>query len=222
MSNQTPSLVLFDIAGTLVRDTGLTFGAYQAVLESNGLDVDLQWLGERIGCQKSAVFAEVLHGAGRDVAAADSLAGLFAEHINASIADDPPPVLPGVSETLSFLKSCGCMYGLVTGFHRSTAQHLCAAGGWAPDVIVGSDEVPRGRPAPDLVFEAMRRLQVEEHALVASVGDTPRDLDMGDSAGCGWNIGVTTGSYSMDALLERPHTAVLDSMHTLPEVLGLD
>ena len=221
MQNQVPSLVLFDIAGTLVGDTGLTIGTYRAVLESNDLEVDPQWLAERIGCQKSAVFAEALHRAGRDVGAADALADLFAEHINTAIDNDPPPVLPGVADTLSLLQARGCMYGLVTGFHRSTARRLCVAGGWTPDVIVGSDEVARGRPDPDLVFEAMRRLQVQEHALVASIGDTPRDLDMADRAGCGWNIGVTTGSYSMDALLERPHTAVLDSMHTLPEALGL-
>ena len=216
-----PSLVLFDIAGTLVGDTGLTLGAYQSVLDAYGLAVDSHWLADRIGCQKSAVFAEVLRLAGRNDVAPDMLASSFAVEINASIEHDPPPILPGVAEAFAILRARGCLCGLVTGFHVSTAQQLRDKGGWDPDVIVGSDEVSEGRPAPDLVIEAMRRVDLDDVSLVASVGDTPRDLDMAHAAGCGWNIGVATGSYSVDALLERPHTAVLDSMHTLPEVLGL-
>jgi phosphonatase-like hydrolase len=221
MSTQMPSLVLFDIAGTLVGDTGLTIGAYQSVLDAYGLAVDPHWLGDRIGCQKAAVFAEVLHLAGRNDVDPQTLASSFSVAINASIELDPPPVLPGVAEAFAILRARGCLCGLVTGFHTSTAQQLRDEAGWDPDVIVGSDEVAAGRPAPDLVIEAMRRVGLDEVSLVASVGDTPRDLDMANAAECGWNIGVATGSYSVDALLERPHTAVLSSMHELPAALGM-
>lgn len=221
MTRTTPELVLFDIAGTLIADTGLTLGAYRTVLEEEGMPFDARWLKEHIGCRKSTVFAAALRRDGRDPDVAEQLADRFAACINTSIQGDPPPVLPGVHETFAILHARGSLVGLVTGFHASTARCLQEASGWNPDVLVGSDEVVAGRPAPDLVVEAMRRSGVEDAAVVASVGDTPRDLDMAATAGCGWNIGVTTGSYTGAELRERPHTAILTSMDELPGELGV-
>ena len=81
----SPAMVLFDIAGTLVGDTGLTMSAYRSVLEDEGMPFDVGWLRDRIGCQKLAVFAELLRMHDRDVVAAGRLADRFASSINASI-----------------------------------------------------------------------------------------------------------------------------------------
>ncbi len=217
----SPAMVLFDIAGTLVGDTGLTMSAYRSVLEDEGMPFDAGWLRDRIGCQKLAVFAELLRMHDRDVVAAGRLADRFASSINASIMDDPPPVLPGVHETFSILHDHGCGIGLVTGFHASTARCLQEVSGWSPDVIVGSDEVAEGRPAPDLVLEAMRRFGIERVDDVAVVGDTPRDLMMASAAGCGWGVGVSTGPYTADELRAHPHTSILASMEDLPRDLDV-
>ena len=55
-----PDLVLFDIAGTLVADTGLTLKTYRSVLADAGLPCDTQWLRSRYGCGKNEVFSELL------------------------------------------------------------------------------------------------------------------------------------------------------------------
>ena len=221
MRLQPPALVLFDIAGTLIGDTGLTMGSYEAVLTQEKMPFDPAWLRERIGCRKESVFLELLQVSGCELDSAHELASRFAAHINSSIERNPPPVLPGVLETFSMLHANGCAVGLVTGFNVSTARRLRDAAGWTPDVIVGSDEVPAGRPAPDLVHEAMRRAQVEDVGRVACVGDTPRDLCMGEAAGCRWNVGVATGSYTLKELGGHPHTALIASMNELCGELGL-
>ena len=217
-----PSLAVFDIAGTLVTDTGLTLGAYRTVLDEEGMPFDARWLRDQIGCRKVTVFTELLRLNGRDVSEAERLAGCFAQCINESILQDPPPVLPGVHDAFAALRAHGCLVGVITGFHERTARCLQQVSGWIPDVLVGSDEVEAGRPAPDLVFEAMRRAGVDDVACVASVGDTPRDLDMAAAAGCRWNVGVATGSYSVGELRERPHTSILTSMCELPSILGVN
>src|SRR5690606_11802279 len=82
-------------------------------------------------------------------------------------------------------------------------------------------EVARGRPAPDMIFEAMRRCGIVDVLSVAKVGDTPADLGEGASAGCGWNVGVTYGTHSREQLADHPCTAIIDDLRDLPEVLGL-
>jgi phosphoglycolate phosphatase-like HAD superfamily hydrolase len=67
----------------------------------------------------------------------------------------------------------------------------------------------------------MRRTNVSDPKTVAKVGDTPADLGEGDSAGCGWNVGVTYGTHVWAELVKHPHTALIEHLRDLPAVLGL-
>src|SRR5262249_60301217 len=91
---------------------------------------------------------------------------------------------------------------------------LPGRGGPPPAVIdadVTSDEVPRGRPHPDMIHQLMTRLGIEDARRVAKVGDTRADLEEGINAGCGLVIGVTTGSSSREQLRAWPHSHILES-----------
>ena len=95
--------------------------------------------------------------------------------------------------------------------------------GWtvptAIDAVVTSDEVPRGRPHPDMIHHLMARLNVRDASRVAKVGDTRADLEEGTNAGCGLVIGITTGSYSRQQLLTSPHTHIVDSVADVPALM---
>ncbi|MBM43964.1 MAG: hypothetical protein CMJ36_02980 [Phycisphaerae bacterium] len=214
-----PALVLFDIAGTLVADTGLTLKAYRSVLADADLPCDPDWLRSRYGCRKVEVFAELLEQSGRSEPGSEELAARYASTLEACMLESPPVIFPGVDAVFAILRSAGCDLGLVTGFDASTARLFNQIGDWSMEFVVGSDEVLRGRPSPDLVIEALERAGYSDPAHVACVGDTPRDLEMGFNAGCGWNIGVATGSYSMEELRRCPCTHVLESLEELPAVL---
>ena len=116
MRLQPPALVLFDIAGTLIGDTGLTMGSYEAVLTQEKMPFDPAWLRERIGCRKESVFLELLQVSGRELDSAHELASRFAAHINSSIERNPPPVLPGVLETFSMLHANLYMVVIILSF----------------------------------------------------------------------------------------------------------
>jgi len=220
MSNQ-PALVLFDIAGTLIHDSSRTVDAYRAVLDGEGIPMDPDWIRERIGCSKVAVFKELLGVHGRSPDAGQDLARRFAQVLESSMAVDPPVPFSEVEELLGVLRRSGIPVALVTGFDAGTAEFIRHACHWTVDAVVGSDEVAHGRPSPDLVLEAMRRCDIGEVSRVAAVGDTPRDLQLGKAAGCGWNIGVASGSYSEEELRSHAHTHVLASLEELPEAIGL-
>jgi phosphonatase-like hydrolase len=134
--------------------------------------------------------------------------------------------MPGAESLFLDLRRRGIRVALDTGFSQDIVEALMGRLGWEVvrtlDAIVCSDEVANGRPSPDLVFEAMRRVGVNDVRRVAKVGDTPSDLEEGAAAGCGWVIGITHGTHSREQLRRHPHTHIVESLNEVGEVLRLD
>lgn len=105
----------------------------------------------------------------------------------------PARALPGVRE---FVTQCALNHirlAVVTADDTSNAlKHLDWLGlKQHMEVIIGSDQVERGKPFPDMVELACQKLGVDpSHAAV--IGDTNGDMDMGISAGCPLVIGIGT------------------------------
>ena len=97
---------------------------------------------------------------------------------------------------------------------------LATTNGVAINFSVTSDEVPRGRPYPDLIHRAMQLAGVRAPWNVIKVGDTPFDLLEGLAANCGLVVGVTYGTHSR-AELERPKVVTIDSLSALLPLAGL-
>ncbi|MHC4810883.1 MAG: HAD family hydrolase [Planctomycetota bacterium] len=219
MTTPTPEpirLMLFDIAGTLMRDTGRTPAAYRAVLEDAGLEADEAWIRRRIGMRKTTVFAELLAAAGRSESEAESLAEAFDAVFLDDLDRTPPERLPGAAESWDAMRAAGVLVGWISGFSREVGDACIRGLGLTPDVAVGSDEVAEGRPAPDLVQMAMRRTGVADPRTVAVCGDTPRDLECGTAAECGLVVGVGHGTHQLEELAGWPHT------HLVPDLVGFE
>ena len=123
--------------------------------------------------------------------------------------------------TFDWLHQNGCMVALDTGFSRPIANAILKRLNWvggAIDFTVTSDEVNRGRPMPDMIFEAMKRFSIESPQHVGKIGDTPNDLIQGHAAGCKWIIGVTEGSHIREQLSAYPHTHLINNVGKLPQV----
>jgi pyrophosphatase PpaX len=89
----------------------------------------------------------------------------------------------------------------------------------AVDLVVGADDVTRGKPDPEPVFRALDALDLRaqvEHVLF--VGDSPFDLRAGRAAGTR-TAAVSWGAFERGALeAERPDY-FLDA---LDELLGIE
>ena len=208
-------LFLFDFAGTTVRDDGIVLEAYRRVLGRAGLEADDPWLLARMGRTKRTVFEELLDLNGRPVADAPALAAGFDDAMAGVFEDRPPEALPGAEEAIAGLRAAGVAVGFTTGFSSATMAIILDRLGWRSDAAVASDEVASGRPAPDLIIEAMRRAGVSDAGRVGTCGDTPSDLLAGANAGCSVIVGVGHGTHSLDELARYPHT------HLLPDLTGL-
>jgi phosphoglycolate phosphatase len=89
---------------------------------------------------------------------------------------------PGVAGVLHALRAAGRPIAIFTGASRRAAETLLAAAGLRADVLVGGDEVPRAKPAPDglLMVAAVLGIQPRE---LAYVGDSPGDVRAARAAG---------------------------------------
>ncbi len=76
-----------------------------------------------------------------------------------------------------------------------------------------------GRPAPFMIFYAMRQLGIQSVHEVIKVGDTPADMLEGYNAGCRGIVGVLSGPRPIEAWGKYWHTHVIPSVADLPELI---
>jgi phosphonatase-like hydrolase len=219
MSPPPLDLFLFDLAGTTIRDDGLVRSAFQRTCLDAELPVTAAWLRTQMGHHKQEVFAAALAAAGRDATLAAVLATRFEAVIAERLHEHPPEPTPGAREAIASLEDARVRVGFVTGFSRRTTDLILQAMGWQDRMSVASDEVPHGRPHPDLVLRAMQLAAVNRSQRVGVAGDTPADLQAGTAAGCGFVVGVGCGTHPLAELALHPHTHLLADLRKLPEVL---
>ncbi len=229
----SPALVVFDLAGTTIEDHDVVARCLVEAIAAVDGTVDREAANSVMGLPKPVAIAHLLaklDGVRPEAVSSERVAraaSVFQENILRHYGSAGAVVpISGVEEVLEMLRANGTKIAIDTGFSSVIADAILDRLGWIAeglvDTRVASDEVPRGRPAPDLLFEAMRRCGVTDARTVAKVGDTPADLGEGASAGCGWNIGVTYGTHARAALADHPHTALIDDIRALPAALGFE
>ena len=120
-------------------------------------------------------------------------------------------VIPGVCETVAWLRNRGIRIGSSTGYTTAMMEPLVAAArqnGYAPDEVVTMSDVPAGRPAPWMCFENVRRLGVYPMEAVVVVDDTPVGIETGLNAG-GWTVAVVKTGNELG--LSREAVEALDA-----------
>lgn len=127
---------------------------------------------------------------------------------------------PGAVELVSALRAAGVPVAVVTSKRRGMAERTlgrCGFGGLY-DVLVGADDVGRGKPDPEPVFLALDRLGLSGRAgRTLFLGDSPFDVQAGRAAGTR-TAGALWGPFGREILeAEGPDWLV----RTPGEVLGL-
>ena len=218
-----PALVVFDMAGTTIEASDPVPEAFQQAFEHVGVYLPPQAIGSIRGKSKREAIADLLTSYLGEQEAPRRTEPVYADFrkILTSIFErEGVRSIDGASETFAWLRARNAKVALTTGFDGDLAEMLVRSVGWqdAIDALVCNTDVPRGRPAPYLIFEAMRRAGVDSVHDVAVVGDTVSDLESAWNAGVAWRIGVLSGAHTSDQLGACPHTAIIDSVKSLPAV----
>lgn len=249
--------VVFDWAGTTVDHGSIApTVAFRNIFADHGITVTEEQIRAPMGMGKRDHIASMTrmpeirtawlerHGAEPSEADIDQLYLGYGDIIDDAIAAHSeliPEVVPAVRQ----LQERGIAIGSTTGYVRSMMVPVlerAAADGYSPAATVCSDEVPAGRPAPWMLFEVMRQLDVYPTRAVVKVGDTVQDIEEALNAGA-WAVGVArTGNLiglslqewqvlstaDQEARLQHARTTllaagahhVIDTLAELPGLIG--
>jgi phosphonatase-like hydrolase len=222
-----PLLVVTDLMGTTLRDDGAVLPAYRAAFAECAIPFTEEELAAKRGAHKLSLFTEFAarrYAANDAAARAKTALDVFEKQFRHFLATGGGTPIEGAEEAIARLRKAGIKVVLTSGFDRGLIADIVKHCGWGElfDAIVYPDEVPAGRPAPYLIFQAMQKTLVQPVARVATIGDTILDLQAGTNAGAGWVIGVLSGAADAETLGRTPHTHLLPSIADLPVLLGLD
>lgn len=214
-------LVVFDMAGTTVRDDGQVPQAFTAALAEHGLTVTPEQLNRVRGSAKRQAVWQLLPAEPEREARAEKIYAAFCRHLTQRYQREGVAAIDGAAQVFQWLRAQGIKVALNTGFDRDITRLLLAALGWQDgvvDAVVCGDDVRQGRPAPEMIFHAMAAIGVTDVQQVMNVGDTVLDLQAGHHAGVRWNVGVLSGAHGRAQLEPAPHTHLLPSVAALPEL----
>jgi HAD superfamily hydrolase (TIGR01509 family) len=200
-----PPVVLFDWDGTIVDTRSALLAAWHDVTTATlgrrfPVTADEQrWAFARRGAE---TFPELSDDPAVVAALIAGFTPAYQRHAAAVTA------FPGVRHLLARLRAAGCATGVITSktSDRFTldAERTALGGGW--QVVVCAEDVVRGKPDPEPVETALRRLGARPPEAVL-VGDSPADMVAAVAAGTR-AIGVAWGFSSPTELLDAGASVV--------------
>ncbi len=221
-------LVVFDIAGTTVSDKGDIAVAFIDGFRKHGKDVSVEEVNKVMGFRKKDAIKSLLDRFYPGEQDADEIIEKIHDaFLNNMISfyktyPDLRP-LPRAVETFQTLKATGVKVALNTGFTKAITDTILSRLGWneSPmlDYVISSDEVPHGRPHPDMIRAIMNALTITHVKQVVKVGETQVDVQEGRNAGCGLVVSVTTGAYTRKQLESYDPDFIIDSLEELPALI---
>jgi beta-phosphoglucomutase len=175
--------VVFDLDGTVVDNMELHAQAFAAFVDRHGLQaLDEQARARLDGKRNSDIFPELF---GRPLpredlrAFADEKESLYRELSRGRLRP-----APGLDRLLAFLADRGVPVAVATSGPAENVLHTLAETGLAArlTVVVRGDQVPRGKPHPDIFLAAAARIGAEPLACVA-FEDSPAGVASARAAG---------------------------------------
>lgn len=239
MSSTPIQLVVFDMAGTTVRDQSEVEQCFHQAAVDTQLPASKATIKAMQGLPKLEVVQHLWAAAiGQEHPDYSAKVEQTYTHFKQVLEDHyrQHEVVPtsGALETIQWLREQGIKVALTTGFYRQVADIILDRLGWLEgldenrlacssaaiiDLSLTPDETGKGRPHPDMIQQAMRIFGITDPLRVVKIGDTPVDLQAGHAAGVGLNLAVTNGTHTKEQLAIYPHHALLSSVSELKELL---
>lgn len=208
--------VMLDFDGTTANTTPSIIYCADKVCQMEGYTLDKELLARNTGFTTEEAF-RFLTGC-NDEDTINRLSTLYRK-LYISEGLDMITLFDGVLETMKELHSKGVKFAIATNNITPIIEYTIARLGMDKylDTIVCLDNVAKGKPEPDIAFEAMRRVGcTAEESIV--VGDSTFDMGMGKNAGCRC-CGVTYGSHNSTTLLDGGATWVIDNFSDLKKIV---
>ena len=225
--------IVFDWAGTMI-DHGSRAPAivFTEIFRRKGIEISFDQAREPMGMAKRAHIAAItnmsqvkdqwLQVFGTECSEQD-IDDMYAQFLplQKETLKNHSQLIDGAAETAARCRALGLKIGSSTGYTRELMIDVKAQAksqGYEPDITLCAEDAPKGRPAPYLLFEAAKQLDVYPMQSIVKVDDTILGVEAGINAGC-WSIGITqTGNLlglSQQEILEMPSTELAQRTATV-------
>jgi HAD superfamily hydrolase (TIGR01509 family) len=190
---------LFDLDGTLIDSVYEHVLAWREALREMDIDLSTWRIHRRVGMSGGVILNALQRETGRRFSQRETerLKELHAERFQKRVSELRP--LPGAKELLAMLTRRKVPWAIATAGTDQDARaavKLLAAG---PKVqIITRDDVPHGKPFPDLFLAAAERLNADIHDCIV-VGDSVWDL-LASRRAHALGVGLLCGGYGKDEL----------------------
>lgn len=210
-----PIAVLFDLDGTLIDSIGLLLACMRHAFEgfSGRRPTDEEWIAG-IGTPLARQFA-----AYTDEATAAELTQRY-RAFQREHHDELTTLFPGTLDVVRELADRGHPMGIVTSKSNEMMHRALEHTGIARymGTAIGADSCTIHKPDPYPVRLALRELGREEHEAVF-VGDSPHDVNAGNSAGV-VTVAALWGPFTRDDLRPANPAYYLERIVELPPVVA--
>jgi phosphonatase-like hydrolase len=222
MNSTEIKLVVFDIAGTTLKDENYVHQSLIKAMSFFGYSVSVEEANRVMGYPKPYAILELLNekeSNHNEISQnlIDNIHDFFVrDMIDFYTNSNEVKSADYAEETFILLKKLGIKVALDTGFSKDITDVIIDRLQWKKngfiDAYISSDEVEGGRPYPYMIHTLMSFFDILSSDQVAKVGDTISDLQEGNNAACKYVIGVTTGAYTKAQLEKTPHTHLINNL----------
>ncbi|PSB22342.1 phosphatase [filamentous cyanobacterium CCP1] len=234
-------LVVFDMAGTTVKDENEVQACFFKAAEHTGLQANPAQITAMMGWPKKRVFETLWQqnlGANHPdyFQRVETSYTTFREVLENHYQTQPVYPTEGCLELFEWLRSNRIKIGLNTGFYREVTNIILQRLGWhqglnadyvgTEDSLIQVSVTPseihnnEGRPAPYMIQKAMYKLGIKDPQSVIVIGDTPSDLEAGINAHCFRSLGVTNGTHTKEQLESYPNHGLISSIAELKPLIS--
>ena len=228
MVNSMVSAVLFDLDGTILNCVEPMSKEFIKIVQKLGVNITDE-IRKRVGSnlgeiliERSSPIAEflLLWRLGRTIGLSffKRLILIFLSYSRLKNIANNSSLFDGTIEILQRLKHQGIKLAVVTTRSKKDVSLIMKKFSLENffDVIVTRDDVFFGKPSPEPVILALKKLNVSANEAVV-VGDMPTDIESGKQAGTK-TIALLTGLFN-ESLLEAAPDLTINSILEIPEVL---
>jgi phosphonatase-like hydrolase len=178
-------VILFDVIGTTVRekDPNTINNCLLLAFTENEVMVDIETLKLYRGLDKKDMINTIVKNKQLPETKTAKILQLFNQHVTDNIhnffAND------GAEELFEYLRARNIKIGLGTGLARELFEKILDEVKWKKsdfDYIGISNELPQGRPHPDMILDMMIKTGISNPNRFLKIGDTIADIQEGKNA----------------------------------------